>query len=124
MKDTILSIVRHAATLLGGWLLAKGVVGDSVAAWLPGALFILAGGVWGAVDEYKVTRQVKHLVLSIVRHALTAAGGYLVALGKIGVETAEQVVGAVLAVIASLWGVGDEYVYAKEHPASTEDSKS
>jgi hypothetical protein len=114
MKDTILSIIRHAVTLLGGYLLAKGAIGDAIAAWLPGALCILIGGIWGAVDEYKATRQVKHLVLSLVRHALTAAGGCLSALGKIGPDTVEQVIGAALAVIASLWGVGDEYVYAQE----------
>lgn len=116
MKDTILSLVRHAATIVGGYLLAKGYVGETVNLWLPGAVFILAGGIWGAVDEYLATRQKLHLWLSIARHVLGAVGGYFAALGKISIEHVETIIGVLMSLAATFWGAGDEYTYAAEHP--------
>lgn len=118
MKDTLLSILRHAATLAGGWLLAKGYIGDNVAQWLPGALFILAGGIWGAVDELRATGQRLHFWLSAVRHTLTAAGGYCTASGIISAETVTMLIGAILAVLGSIWGITDEATYNAERPGN------
>ncbi|MDR0901720.1 MAG: hypothetical protein LBM92_03005 [Opitutaceae bacterium] len=118
MKDTILSLIRHVVTLLGGVLLAKGYIDESIAAFLPGALCVLTGALWGAVDEYKVTGQKVHFWLSVVRHALTAIGGYFAASGKISAETVDLVIGAILALAGTLWGHVDEATYAAEHPGS------
>jgi hypothetical protein len=116
MKETLLSLIRHAASLLGGVLLAKGFIDETVALWLPGAVFVLAGALCGAFDEYKATGRKPHFGLSIVRHTLTAAGGYFAAAGKIGAETAQTIVGAVLALIGAIWGGGDEALHAAGRP--------
>lgn len=123
MKETSLSLVRHAATLLGGWLLAKGYVGDSIAAWLPGALFVLSGSIWGAVDEYKATGRKLHFWLSIVRHTLTTAGGCFATLGKISAESVEGIIGVILALTGAIWGAGDEYTHNTQHPGTGQPTR-
>lgn len=52
MKDTILSIIRHALTFGGGYLAAKGIVSNETINSVGGALMTLIGAVWGAADEY------------------------------------------------------------------------
>jgi len=59
MKDTILSILRHALTFGGGILVAKGIVTDAASADIIGALCTLVGVAWGAIDEYLATKKAK-----------------------------------------------------------------
>lgn len=52
-KDTVLSVVRHALTFLGGLAVAKGWFSTETLGTLVPAVIALAGVVWGAVDEFK-----------------------------------------------------------------------
>lgn len=59
MKDTILSLVRHALTFGGGFLLAKGLVSEDTLAALVPAIVTAIGAIWGAADEYKANKAAK-----------------------------------------------------------------
>ncbi|AWI10308.1 hypothetical protein [Ereboglobus luteus] len=112
MKDSFLSLIRHAATFLGGYLLAKGYATELVSNWLSGAIFTLAGAIWGSVDEYLATGSKLQFALSIIRHALTTIGGYFSALGKISLEHVETIVGFIMTIAGTILGSVDEYTYA------------
>lgn len=57
MKDTILSLLRHALTFGGGFLVAKGLLSDSTLGTLIPAVVTAIGAVWGAVDEYLAAKK-------------------------------------------------------------------
>jgi hypothetical protein len=59
MKDTILSILRHALTFGGGLLVAKGFLSDSTVMQLAAAVPTFAGLLWGAIDEYLAAKKAK-----------------------------------------------------------------
>ncbi|MDR2675101.1 MAG: hypothetical protein LBC18_09605 [Opitutaceae bacterium] len=110
-NETVKSIVRHGLTLLGGFLVGKGLVSEGVSAWLVGGGFLtLAGSVWGAVNELTATEPPawRHFWLSLVRHGLTAGGALAVSAGWLGEDVAAQLVGLAVSLVASFWGVGDE----------------
>jgi hypothetical protein len=44
-------------------------------------------------------------IKSLVRHILSAAGGYLVAKGLVSADQLPEIVGAVLTLIAAGWGI-------------------
>ena len=54
----------------------------------------------------------KEAVLGVIRHTLTAVGGYLVAKGALDVGTVETVIGAAVTLIGVVWSV-----YQKKEPA-------
>lgn len=47
----------------------------------------------------------KEAVLGVVRHTLTAVGGYLVAKGKLDFATVDTLIGAVITVLGVGWSV-------------------
>lgn len=54
-NPTIFALIRHALTVLGGWLLSKGVLDDaSMVEELAGALVTLLGIGWSIWHKYKV----------------------------------------------------------------------
>lgn len=53
MKNTILSVIRHALTFVGGLLVTKGLLSDGTATELTGSLATTIGLLWGAIDEYR-----------------------------------------------------------------------
>lgn len=57
MKDTILSLLRHALTFGGGYLVAKGLLNDTTLGTLIPAVVTAVGAVWGAVDEYLAAKK-------------------------------------------------------------------
>lgn len=57
-------------------------------------------------------------IKSLIRHLLSAAGGYLVAKGLISSEQLPEIVGAVATLGAAAWGI-----YSKRKPAAPTDSK-
>lgn len=59
MKDTILSIIRHALTFGGGLVAANNNISEDTAASVSGALLALIGVLWGAVDEYRAAKAAK-----------------------------------------------------------------
>ena len=56
-KDTILSLLRHALTFGGGFLVAKGLVSESSLGTLIPSLVAAVGAVWGAFDEFAAAKK-------------------------------------------------------------------
>lgn len=56
-KDTILSLIRHALTFGGGFLVAKGMLTESSLGTLVPSVAAAIGAIWGAVDEYLAARK-------------------------------------------------------------------
>ena len=44
-------------------------------------------------------------IKSLIRHILSAAGGFLVAKGVVSADQLPEVVGAVITIVAAAWGV-------------------
>lgn len=64
MKNTVLSLLRHALTFGGGYLAAKGLLSEDTLSALVPALITAVGAVWGAVDEYRAERAAKKAPIS------------------------------------------------------------
>lgn len=52
-KDQILGVVRHTLTFLGGFLVVKGYIEESLLNELIGSTIALAGTIWSIVDKNK-----------------------------------------------------------------------
>ena len=50
-KERILGLARHILTFMGGILIAKGIVDETTAAEVVGAIVTLIGGVWSVLDK-------------------------------------------------------------------------
>lgn len=59
MKDTILSVIRHALTFGGGLQVARGKWNENTAQIVSGVAPALIGALWGAVDEYLAAKKVR-----------------------------------------------------------------
>lgn len=53
-------------------------------------------------------------VKSLIRHALSAIGGYLVARGLVSTDQLPEIVGAIITIGSAAWGV-----WSKKKPAGT-----
>lgn len=56
----------------------------------------------------------KDVMLSIIRHLLTAAGVVLVSRGVVSALVAQEVIGSTVALIGMIWGPVDEYLNAQK----------
>ena len=56
-KEQALGILRHTLTFLGGLLITKGLIDESVLQELSGAVLTLVGGVWSIVDKTLLLRK-------------------------------------------------------------------
>jgi hypothetical protein len=52
-KEQLLGIVRHAVTFIGGILVMKGLIDDSLVQEILGGVTTLAGAIWSIVDKNK-----------------------------------------------------------------------
>ena len=52
-KDQILGVVRHTLTFVGGILVMKGILDETVWAEITGAAITLTGSIWSIVDKAK-----------------------------------------------------------------------
>jgi hypothetical protein len=52
-KEQLLGIVRHAVTFIGGILVMKGIIDDSIVQEILGGTTTLAGAIWSIVDKNK-----------------------------------------------------------------------
>lgn len=52
-KEQLLGIVRHAVTFIGGILVMKGLVDDSIIQEILGGATTLASAIWSIVDKNK-----------------------------------------------------------------------
>ncbi len=59
MKETYLSIIRHALTALGVFLVSRGIINEGSLQEITGTVIALVGGLWGAYDEYAAAKKLK-----------------------------------------------------------------
>ena len=52
-KEQLLGVVRHAVTFIGGVLVMKGLIDDSLVQELLGGATTLAGAIWSIVHKNK-----------------------------------------------------------------------
>ena len=52
-KEQLLGIVRHAITFIGGILVMKGLLDESMVQEILGGATTLAGAIWSVVDKNK-----------------------------------------------------------------------
>ena len=52
-KEQLLGIVRHAVTFIGGILVMKGLIDDSLVQEILGGATTLAAAIWSIVDKNK-----------------------------------------------------------------------
>jgi hypothetical protein len=53
MKDQLLGLIRHALTFVGGIIVAKGLVDESLSEEVIGGVMTLVGAVWSIVNKKK-----------------------------------------------------------------------
>jgi hypothetical protein len=53
MNEKIESLVRHALTFAGGFLVTSGVIDESILLEVVGAIITIAGFVWGFISKNK-----------------------------------------------------------------------
>jgi hypothetical protein len=53
-KEQLLGIVRHTITFIGGLLVMKGLVDDSIVQEILGGVTTLVGAIWSIVDKKKI----------------------------------------------------------------------
>lgn len=64
MKNTILSLIRHLLSILGGAVIANNPsITDASASTVTGAVVAVVAAAWGAIDEYKAENANKGLTL-------------------------------------------------------------
>jgi hypothetical protein len=51
MQEKVLGILRHAFTFVGGLIVTKGLIDESLFLELSGALLTLIGGVWSVLSK-------------------------------------------------------------------------
>jgi len=50
-KEKVLGLLRHTLTFVGGILIAKGLVDETMLAELVGGLITIIGGVWSVLNK-------------------------------------------------------------------------
>jgi hypothetical protein len=50
-KDQVLGIIRHALTFVGGFLVMKGLVDESMVTEIVGGVVALVGSVWSIIAK-------------------------------------------------------------------------
>jgi hypothetical protein len=50
-KEQILGIIRHTLTFVGGILVMKGILDETMWAEISGSVLTLTGGVWSVIDK-------------------------------------------------------------------------
>ena len=52
-KEQVLGIVRHTLTFVGGVLVTKGLIDDTMATEIIGGVITLVGAIWSVVEKTK-----------------------------------------------------------------------
>ena len=107
MNETTKSILRHILTLLGGALVGKGWLDQSLAEALIGIVLALIGGLYGAYNEYRAG-SVKHAIYSALRHIASAVGAFCIVKGYVTDATVTLVISIIAALGSAIWGIDDE----------------
>ena len=56
-KEQFLGIVRHILTFVGGFLVMKGIIDESLVTELSGGLTTLIGGIWSIINKNKLKKE-------------------------------------------------------------------
>jgi hypothetical protein len=51
MQEKVLGILRHALTFVGGLIVTKGLIDESLFLELSGALLTIVGGLWSVLSK-------------------------------------------------------------------------
>ena len=51
MQEKVLGILRHALTFVGGLIVTKGLIDESLYLELSGAILTIIGGVWSVLSK-------------------------------------------------------------------------
>lgn len=54
MKEQVLGLIRHALTFIGGIVVAKGLVDESLSQEVIGGVMTVVGAIWSIVSKKKV----------------------------------------------------------------------
>ncbi len=54
-KEQILGIVRHTLTFIGGIVIARGLVDETLVTECIGGILTLAGAIWSIIDKKAIT---------------------------------------------------------------------
>jgi len=57
-QEKVLGILRHVLTFVGGVLVTRGLIDESLYTELVGAIMTLVGGIWSVVDKNKLKQVV------------------------------------------------------------------
>jgi hypothetical protein len=52
-KEQVLGIVRHALTFVGGILVMKGLIDETIVTEVVGGVITLAGSIWSVIEKVK-----------------------------------------------------------------------
>lgn len=96
----IWSIVRHILSAIGGYLVLKGYVDDSILQQGIGTIF----GIIAIVGSIISKTANNDMVLGTLRQIVTFVGGYLAAKGIINQQTVDTIVGLLTALIPLITG--------------------
>lgn len=53
MKETVLGVIRHILTFVGGYMVAKGIIDEAASVELIGGLVTVIGAVWSIFSKKK-----------------------------------------------------------------------
>ena len=53
-KEQLMGIVRHSLTFIGGILITKGLIDESILGELIGGAVTLTGAIWSVIDKNKI----------------------------------------------------------------------
>jgi len=51
VKEQVLGLIRHALTFVGGLLIAKGLISESVSVDIIGGVMTLVGSIWSILSK-------------------------------------------------------------------------
>ena len=54
-KEQVLGIIRHALTFIGGIVIARGLVDETLVTEVIGGVLTLTGAIWSIIDKKAVT---------------------------------------------------------------------
>ena len=91
-KETILSFVRTLLIAIGGYLVARGILTDSMLQNVIGVALAVVTTIWSILDK---TAGIE-MIQSGIRSVVTFVGGFLLMRGKVTQETIDQVLAFLL----------------------------
>jgi len=50
-KDQLLGVIRHALTFIGGILITKGLIDESLFSEITGGILTLTGAIWSIINK-------------------------------------------------------------------------